>query len=241
MEKLNSLNNTVIVLTGATSGIGRALAKLLANTDAKLVLQGRSEEKMATLIAELPTEKLNDISSECFCLSDLTKITGFITNAEASMGEITHLINCAGANTARGTIDEIKLSDLDEMMNINFRSPFKLMQDCFRLMKPRKDGFIINVLSTVCLYANEGIGAYTASKSALDAMTKVLRKEARRENIKVTSIYPGGVNTAFRTADKPEYLTPESVAQSIYSLLIMPASLITHELVIRPMVEENFA
>lgn len=241
MEASNKLTDTVIILTGATSGIGRALALILAQTDAKLVLQGRSQEKMAGLIAEIPESKHKDISSSCFCLSNMSEIDSFVAKSEAEMGAVTHLINCAGANTARGMVDEITMSDLDEMMDINFRAPFKLMQESFKLMKKRKNGLIINVLSTVCLYANEGIGAYTASKSALDAMTKVLRKEARKENVKVTAIYPGGVNTAFRSADKPEYLTPESVAQSIYSILTMPASMVTHELIVRPMVEANFA
>lgn len=233
------LQNSVIVLTGATSGIGKELALLLSKTATKLILHGRSQQKLDELVKDL---KLSEqVSTYCFDLVEMDKIEGFICHVEQRFGKVTHLINCAGLNSARGNIDEIKLEDLDYMMDVNFRAPFRLMQEVFKQMKSAEKGLIINILSTVCLYANEGIGAYTASKSALDAMTKVLRKEARKFNVKVTSVYPGGVNTAFRAADKPAYLSADSVAKSIYNLMLLPDDLITHELVIRPMIEENFA
>lgn len=239
MISTDKFNNSVVILTGATSGIGKELAKMLATTNAKLVLHGRSLEKLDQLLEEIPSK--DNIEIACFDLTEIDKIKGFISGVQSKYSKVTHLINCAGLNSARGTVDEISLSDLDYMMDVNFRAPFCLMQEAYKQMKKDNKGLIINVLSTVCLFANEGIGAYTASKSALDAMTKVLRKEARNHNVKVTSVYPGGVNTAFRAADRPEYLSAESVALSIFNLMLMPDDLITHELVIRPMVEENFA
>ena len=239
MIDTNKLQDSIIVLTGATSGIGKELALLLSETGAKLILHGRSQPKLDALVAELPNKE--NTATYCFNLVELDKISEFMTDVEQKHGKVTHLLNCAGLNSARGTVDEIDMADLDYMMDVNFRAPFRLMQEAFIQMKTANKGLIVNILSTVCLFANEGIGSYTASKSALDAMTKVLRKEARHCNVKVTSVYPGGVDTPFRAADKPEYLAPKSVAISILNLMLMPDDLITHELIIRPMVEANFA
>ena len=98
----------------------------------------------------------------------------------------------------------------------------------------------LNVLSTVCNFSNEGIGAYTASKASFDALVKVFRKEVRLKNIKVCSIYPGGTNTAFRNTNKPEYLEVESVVEAIFTMILVDLNASIDELTIRPMVEKNY-
>jgi short-subunit dehydrogenase len=114
------------------------------------------------------------------------------------------------------------------------------MREVYKNMESVKRGTIINVLSTVCNFSNEGIGAYTASKASLDALAKVFRKEARLSNVKVCSIYPGGVNTSFRETTKPEYLEVESVVQAICTMILTDSNTSIDELVIRPMIEKNY-
>ncbi len=77
----------------------------------------------------------------------------------------------------------------------------------------KKDGLIVNILSTCCLYSNEGTGAYTATKSSLDGLTKVLRKEVRKDNIKGLFGLSGGINTPFRIQVREEYLSPDKAAE----------------------------
>jgi NADP-dependent 3-hydroxy acid dehydrogenase YdfG len=96
------------------------------------------------------------------------------------------------------------------------------------------------VLSTCCHFANENMGVYTATKTGLDGLTGVLRKEARAHGVRVSAVYPGGVDTTFRAGRRPEYLKAESVAEAIHAVLTLPEDLVVHSFTFRPMVESNF-
>jgi len=237
---MSSVSNKVILVTGATSGIGRSLtAKLLAE-GAHVAFCGRSKTKMDQLLNELDPYK-SHFFHDTFDISDEARIIKFVNDASNRLGKIDILVNCAGANSARDQVCNIKTSDLESMIKVNLVAPFIFMKEVYNsCMSDRKEGLIINVLSTVCNYSNEGIGAYTASKAGFDALVKVFRKEARDNNVKVCSIYPGGVNTAFRSEDKPEYLNPETVVDAIISMMEFGGNAIVDELVIRPMIEKNF-
>lgn len=237
---MKTIAGQVVLLTGATSGIGRQLALQLAREGAGLALCGRSQEKMASLLLELDSFMEKPPFSRTFSLSSEEEIVRFVADSESLMGRVDVLINCAGVNSARALVAELSTSDLDLMLTVNLRAPVIFMRECFKRMRERKAGHILNVLSTVCLFSNEGIGAYTASKAGLDALTKVLRKEARPYGVKVTSIYPGGVNTTFRAQSRQDYMSPESVAEAIVSVLKLGDDAAVHELVFRPMIESNF-
>ena len=125
------------------------------------------------------------------------------------------------------------------MISVNLRAPYILMRESFRDMQER-GGHVVNILSTVCHSSNETMGVYTAAKQGLQALTDIYRKEARPYNIRVTSIYPGGTDTPFRKADRPEYMHPKSVAEAVYAALTLPEDLVVHHFTFRPMVETNF-
>lgn len=157
-------------------------------------------------------------------------------------GRIDVLINCAGANFARAPVSNLDTGDLRNMLEVNLIAPFFLMQSVFNeSMRERQTGTILNVLSTVCLYSNPNIGAYTAAKSGFDALVNVFRKETRNYGVKVCSIYPGGVDTDFRSNATPDYLTAQSVAESIIFMLSQEGNSALDSLTIRPMIENNFA
>lgn len=227
-----------LVLTGASSGIGRELAKLAQAQGYVLSLCGRSEEKLATTMSQLPND--NNVYHEHFCLTDAQAREAFFNHAVAANGPIDILINCAGLNNVRQSGEATQIEQLDWLMQVNCYVPIACMQAVLPRMREQGQGAIVNVLSTVCLYANPGIAAYTASKSALDAYTKVMRKELLGSHIKMLSVYPGGVDTDFREADRPNYLTAEDVAKAIMGQLDTTASAHIHELVIRPESESNF-
>ena len=237
---MNSLTDKIVLLAGATSGIGRCLAIQLAAQGARLALCGRSQEKLARLIAELESTGHPPALARAFCLSSEEAILEFVADTQTQLGPADILINCAGANTSRAPVSELETADLDWMMTVNFRAAFLFMREAFRQMQPRGSGHIVNVVSTVALFGNPGLGGYTASKWALEGLTKVFRKEAKTSGIKVTSVHPGGTDTDFRPADRPEYMSPESVAQAIVSVLALPDDAVVHDLVLRPPVEDNF-
>ena len=235
-----SLKNKNIIVTGATSGIGKLLTEKLLREGVNVAFCGRSEQKMSQLVTGLK-ETSDNYYYQTFDATQYQHISEFINNSISKLGDIDFLVNCAGANSSRDNVCDINIDDLQNMVNINMISPFVFMKEVYQQnMLKNKRGTIINVLSTVCQYSNEGIGAYTASKSGFDALTKVFRKEVREQGVKVCAIYPGGVDTPFREADRPQYLDPVSVVDAIYFMLNQAPNSSVDELTIRPLVEKNF-
>ena len=179
-------------------------------------------------------------SSQVFDISDENEIIRFVSDASMKIGLPDILINCAGANTARANVADIKTSDLEWMLKINMIAPFIFMRETYKQIAGKKAGLFINILSTVCRFSNEGIGAYTASKAGLDALTNVFRKEVRGNRIRICSVYPGGVNTAFRENPRPDYLAPEAVADAVLAMTAFDENTAVDELVLRPIVEKNY-
>ncbi|MEG3765307.1 SDR family oxidoreductase [Alteromonas sp. 14N.309.X.WAT.G.H12] len=226
-----------IVITGASSGVGQALARFVANEAFSVSVCGRTEEKLKQTLADLPS---NSVYGESFCVTDAKHTTDFIKRATQKYGNIDILVNCAGLNNVRKTGIDTCHSELSWLMEVNFYAPIRFMKAVVPSMQSRKHGVVINILSTACLFSNPSIAAYTASKAALDAYTKVMRKELRQDNIKMLSVYPGGIDTPFREADRPEYLQASDVAKAVFNLLQTAQYAHVHELVIRPQSEENF-
>ncbi|OOM77976.1 SDR family NAD(P)-dependent oxidoreductase [Clostridium sp. BL-8] len=233
--------NKCVVVTGGTSGLGKSLVLKLIKMEAKVAFCGRSEEKMKCVLDEINEGDRKNIFYENFDIADENKIISFVNNAGDKFGTIDVLINCAGANTARGLVESIKIEDMNLMLKVNTIAPLVFIEECYKYMKVKKEGVIINILSTCCLFSNEGNGAYTAAKSALDGLTKVFRKEARKNNIRVCSVYPGGINTPFRAQEREDYLSPENTADTILKTLDIDTSVALDEIVLRPFVETNYS
>lgn len=237
---MNYWKDKCVIVTGGTSGLGRNLVLKLITMGAKVAFCGRAEEKMNDVLNEIKQEERDRIFYEIFEITQEDKIKSFVKNVENKFGSVDILINCAGANTARALVEDIKIEDIDYMLKVNMIAPLIFIKECYKHMKDKKEGLIVNILSTCCLFSNEGIAAYTASKSALDSLTKVLRKEARKNNIRVCSVYPGGINTSFRAQEREDYLSPESTAEAILKSLGIDNNVALDEIVLRPFVETNY-
>lgn len=238
MEKFNE--KMTILITGATAGIGKATTIRLLNEGYNVCFCGRSPEKMADLLAILKEIPSSQYHYQTFDLFNDLAIEEFIHQSEQKFSKIDVLINNAGANIARAKTQEIKIEDFEYMLKLNAIIPLKFMQKIANSMCLRKAGTIINILSSACLYSNEGIGAYTASKTALEGLTSVFRREMRPHHVKVCAIYPGGVNTAFRPNTREDYLNVESVVDAIVSVIKSSPSAAIDEIIVRPFVETNF-
>ena len=225
-----------VVITGATDGIGKALAELLTS-EYRLALCGRSEEKMKKLAESLGEA---DVYYECFDITEDAKRTEFCNNVKEKFGQIDILVNNAGANTKKDKVTDISLDDLRYMFELNCVSALGMIQECYPVMSEQKSGLIVNVLSSCCLFNNTLTGAYTASKNAMESISKILLKEIKSENIGVCNVYPGGVDTNFRAVANHKYLKPETVAKMIKSCIENEEGCV-HDIVIRPFVEDNIA
>ena len=222
------------IITGATDGIGRALALLLSK-DYNLALCGRSEEKMDRLVRELGD---CSVYTACFDITDSEQRHHFCECVKQTFGTVDVLVNNAGANTKKDKIVNINLDDLRYMFELNCVSVLGMIQEIYPHMADRKSGLVVNILSSCCLFNNPTTGSYTASKNAMEAISKILTKEARADNIGVCNVYPGGVDTNFRSVPNHNYLKPETVAKMIRNCMEVEDGCV-HDIVIRPFIEEN--
>jgi NADP-dependent 3-hydroxy acid dehydrogenase YdfG len=237
---MNFWQNKCVIVTGGTSGLGRSLVLKLVEAGAKVAFCGRSKDKMEEVLNKINPDLRDNIYNDIFEITEEDKIITFVQSAANKFGTIDVLINCAGANTARALVEEIKIEDMDWMLKVNMMAPLMFIKEAYKYMKEKKEGLVVNILSTCCLFSNEGIAAYTASKGALDSLTKVFRKEARKNNVRVCSVYPGGINTTFRTQAREEYLSAESSAETILRSLDIDKNVALDEIVLRPFVESNY-
>ncbi len=222
------------LITGATRGIGREVAKQLSALDFTIFATGRDQ----TLLTELKDQTgcLGDVCD----LSDAQATRELYTTAKAALGRVDVLINNAGFNPGKEPIDTLSVDHMDASYAVNFRAPFLLSQQALRDMRVQKKGHILNIISTTAKTSMENYSSYSAMKYALHGFTLCLIKEARQVNVKVTGVYPGGVDSDFRVGERPDYLKPESAAHMIVQCIIAPEDVVIHELVYRPMVETNF-
>ena len=223
-----------VVITGATDGIGYELALLLAK-EYRLALCGRNQEKMAALVEKLEGAELYQ---ECFDITDDEKRNAFCQNVLKHFGTIDILVNNAGANIKKDKVVEINLTQLRYMLELNCISALGMIQNFYPKMKEQKYGLIINVLSSCCLFNSPMTGAYSASKDAMEGISKILLKEVKSENIGVCNVYPGGVDTTFRPIPNHNYLKPVTVAKMIKNCMENEEGCV-HDIVLRPFIEDN--
>jgi NAD(P)-dependent dehydrogenase (short-subunit alcohol dehydrogenase family) len=237
---MDRLKGKVIYLTGASHGIGRATALLLAEHGTRLAICGRSGAALEEVKRGIESAGAPKPFVMSFDLSIEADILRFYKDAKKLHGPPDILINNAGFNPRKARIQDVGTQEFDSILSVNLRAPFILMREAARDMGERKSGHIINVLSSVCHFNIELMGAYTAAKKGLQGLTDVFRKEVRPQGVRVSSIYPGGTDSNFRSERRPQYMRPESVAQAIVATLTLPEDLIVHQFTFRPMMEDNF-
>ena len=223
-----------VLITGATDGIGKALAVLLSK-EYNLILCGRSESKMQVLLNQVGE---SCIYHECFDITDDARRHEFCENVKSRVEVLDVLVNNAGANTKKDKVTDINLSDLRYMFELNCVSTLGMIQEFYPAMKERQAGLFVNILSTCCLFNSPLTGSYSASKDAMQAISKILLKEVKSENIGVCNVYPGGVDTNFRAVPNHNYLKPETIATMIKACIENEEGCV-HEIVVLPSIEDN--
>ncbi|MFB9135597.1 SDR family oxidoreductase [Vibrio sp. AK197] len=220
-----------IIVTGATSGIGYELSKALTAKGHQVFATGRNQTKLQALKEETGC-LVGDAD-----LADAQQTVDIFHTGVKALGGLDVLINNAGMNSRKCTIEAFTNEEFDLQYAINLRAPAILCREAVKVMKPAGHGHIFNVVSTVAKRASETMGVYTAMKQGLSGLNDVLMKEVQPHGIKVTALYPGGTDTNFREAERPQYMQPQSVAETITTLLELPSDVIIHELLFRPQVE----
>ena len=185
-------NGKVALVTGATSGIGQACALAFAKAGANVVGVGRKAEALADL-----EKRIRDLGVEVLTiqadLSQDAEAERVVEQARASFGGLDILVNAAG-HISNGTVENTSLEAWDDMMNVNVRAPFQLMQKAMPSLIERR-GNVVNVSSVTGLRAFPGVLAYCVSKAALDQLTRCSSLELAAKGVRVNAVNPGVVVT----------------------------------------------
>lgn len=182
-------NGKVVLVTGATSGIGQACAVAFAQAGAKLVCVGRNTEALNELEKKIGADALTVAAN----LTETDAPARVVARALEGFGGIDVLVNAAG-HISNGTIENTSLQDWDDMMNVNVRAPFNLMQQSLPSLIERR-GNVVNVSSVTGLRAFPGVLAYCVSKAALDQLTRCSSLELAGKGVRVNAVNPGVVVT----------------------------------------------
>jgi len=237
---MGSLEGKTVYITGATHGIGRALAVRLAREKTNLALCGRDRNALAEVEDAAMAEGARTLCAKSFDIANEADILDFYRESRTRVGPPSILVSNAGYNSRKAWLWEVTTGEFDNLIAVNLRAPFVLIREAFPDMKKAGSGHVVVILSTTCRFDIETMSAYTAAKKGLEGLVDVFRKEARPHNIRVTSIYPGGTDTQFRRTPRPDYLRPKSVAEAVVQALLLPEDLVMHEMIFRPMVETSF-
>lgn len=186
------MNEKTVVVTGASSGIGRATARLFAENGFRVLAVGRNEEELNGLLDE-SGENRNLINTFSADLSQSAQIDRFFDFAAENFNQFDTLVNAAGI-LKNGSVENTLLEDWDETLNINLRTVFYMMQRSVPFLEKAK-GNVVNVSSVTGLRAFPGVLSYCVSKAAVDQLTRCAALELAPKNIRVNAVNPGVVVT----------------------------------------------
>lgn len=225
--------NKTALITGATSGIGQATARLFAKEGVRLIICGRRQERLDAMVSEL--SKLTEVHALGFDVRDRALVLDAINGLPTSFSEIDILINNAGNAHGLDSFQEGSLDDWDAMMDINVKGLLYVSKAIIPKMIERKTGHIINIGSTAGKEVYPNGNVYCASKHAVDAINQGMRLDLNGKGIRVGAVNPGLVATEFsevrfkgdtERADKVYQnftpLRPEDIADIIWFAVTRP-------------------
>ncbi len=246
-----SISRTILI-TGATSGIGKASAELFAKNHWNLILTGRREDRLLKIQVDLEKKYDVKVNILCFDVRDREQIRKLISENALLIKNIDVLLNNAGLALGKSSFEDGEETDWETMIDTNLKGLIYMTKEIVPFMKDRKSGHIINISSTAARDVYPGGNVYSATKYAVDGLTKSLRIDLLPYMIKVTSITPGMVDTEFSEVrfkgDKSiadqvyKGLTPlyaEDIADAIYYAASRPAHVNIGDIVITCTAQAN--
>lgn len=230
--------NKCVLITGASKGIGKATALLLAQESFDLILWARNEKDLIQLKNNLEQYNTN-IWIDVVDITDKNQIIKGIENIRNQGLNINYIINNAGIGSFK-SIENTEESDWDEQMNCNAKGSFLVSKYTLPFLKEQGQGVIIFVASDAGKRTFENGAAYCASKFAQIAFANVLRAEVRKDNIRVSVICSGLVDTNFndsKEGSKPHYLGSIEIANTILYILNAPSEVMIDEVMLHPITQ----
>ncbi|WP_459556097.1 SDR family oxidoreductase [Lacunimicrobium album] len=242
---MSELSGKRVVITGGGSGIGEGIAKALAAEGCKVVIGGRTVEKLKVVAEGISGE--HTVGYHPLDVADRTSVETFFIWAKEILGGVDILINSAGINIAKRSMAEMVPEDWDKVLTTNATGAYNCIAAVLPGMREQKDGLIISVASIAGLRAIAGLAgvAYCASKFAVSALGTAVAEEEKKHGIRVTTIYPGEVATAIldrrpvppSAEARAAMVQPEDVAAAVIMIAKLPPRANVLEMVIKPTVQ----
>ena len=244
--------NKTIMITGATSGFGKAIAQRFAGNGYNIIITGRRKERLEELRKELSAKDDTKVLALNFDVRDKDEVARSVNGMPEEWKTIDILVNNAGLAVGLAHIDEGNTDDWERMLDTNVKGLLYVTKAVAPLMTQRKSGYIFNIGSIAGKEVYENGNVYCASKFAVDALSKSMRIDMLKHNIRVTHIAPGMAETEFSVVrfkgdrEKADAvykgfdpLTGDDIADVVYYCASLPPHVCINDLVITPTQQAN--
>lgn len=229
------LANKKVLVIGASGGIGGEAARLIKSSQAVVFIAGRNREKLEQLAREA------NIPAENIFVMDITQPTDVERVAQAideRVGALDILINAAGIGLLK-PLETLSYEDFSRVIDANLKGAFNLFKAFLPPMKAAKKGLVINIPGVLGKTPMAGAAAYAASKYGLDGLTKSIREELKRTEVRITNLYLGGVDSAFwdeidMKINRDKFIAAKAAGRAVWFLCQQPTTGVVSEMVIQP-------
>ena len=230
------LEGKVAVVTGGTKGIGNAIATELVKHGAMVFVCSRSLPDVTGAVAEL--SKIGKAGGSVCDVRDESNVERMLDECTQIFGGVDIVVNNAGLAFPGKTVEEISGEEFRETLETNLFGVFYVCHHAIPMLKKRGGGYILNISSLAGQNPIPTMAAYNASKFGLNGFTEAMMQEVRHDNIKVSYICPGSVNTSFGndtpSSDKAWQIQPDDIAHIVIDLLAMNPRVLPSKVEVRP-------
>ncbi|MGH9632185.1 MAG: SDR family oxidoreductase [Bryobacteraceae bacterium] len=229
-----SLENKVAVVTGASRGIGRAIAAALAKAGASVAICGRTQADVTKTVADLSSK--GRIVGRSVDVTNVDEVSRFFGYVDEQFGGLDILVNNAGIGIFR-SVAELSMEEWKSVLDTNLNGVFYCSHEAVNRMRKRGGGAIVNISSLAGKNPFAGGAAYNASKFALNGFSEAMMLDHRNDNIRVSYIMPGSVDTGFNPnwAAGAWKIAPEDIAEVVLTVLGMPERTLISRIEMRPL------
>jgi NADP-dependent 3-hydroxy acid dehydrogenase YdfG len=236
------LNGQIAIVTGASRGIGKEVAKQLAKAGAKLTIIGSSEQIHKTK-AELKKEGFQDVLSIQADVGRENEVDHVVETTKKTYGRVDLLVNNAGIGLFK-PVEEVTIEEWQKTFEVNVQGVFLFTKAVLPIMKSQSFGTIITISSDVSRYTIPNGSLYTATKYAVQGFMGSVSQEVREEGIRVGTVNPGMVDTYFAESKqgdpaKADWLKVEDIAEAVVYMASAPKHMMIDELQIHPLIQQN--